>query len=46
MINTENVKGRDNERINGMNDKVDISNKLVVFEVAFTNKVKTLQPTS
>jgi len=33
----------ENERINGMNDKVDISNiKLNVLEVAFNNKVNTL----
>ena len=37
----------ENERINGMNDKVDISIiKLNVLEVAFYNKVNTLQPTS
>ena len=32
----------ENERINGMNDKVDISNiKLSVLEVTFNNKVNT-----
>ena len=39
-------KGETTNESTGMNDKVDISNKLVVFEVAFNNKVKTLQPIS
>ena len=39
-------KGETTNESTGMNDKVDISKKLVVFEVAFNNKVNTLQPTS